>query len=53
MTYGPAFTLDAGYAMGMSKITKAGVDDAANIRSKDIRIMLGINFQMGDSRDMW
>lgn len=53
MTYGPAFTLDAGYAMGMSKITKAGVDDAANIRSKDIRIMLGISFQMGDSRDMW
>ena len=53
MVYGPAFTLDAGYAMGMSKITKAGVDDPANIRSKDIRIMLGISFQMGEDRDLW
>jgi hypothetical protein len=53
MVYGPAFTLDAGYAMGMSKITKAGVDDTANIRSKDIRIMLGISFQMGDARELW
>jgi hypothetical protein len=54
MVYGPAFFLDAGYAMGMTNFAKSGTTmESMNIKSKDIRVMLGISLQMGDARDLW